>query len=126
MWMAKKIMNSCGNSWGQFKKQLESVLTFKHFVGMLELTTLFLGGAADKRYSLTKKDEIAVVVSMIYSLLPIFAMVVGEGGGFLFLFPVFLYWGYRFIQGDISFIGKKRWSVTVSAKSAVKFSMRLS
>lgn len=56
---------------------------------------------------MTKKDRIAVVISVIYSLLPIFAMVDGEGGAFLFLFPVFLYWGYRFIQGDISFIGKK-------------------
>tara|TARA_R110002020_G_C16256289_1_gene770150 strand:- start:417 stop:599 length:183 start_codon:yes stop_codon:yes gene_type:complete len=56
---------------------------------------------------MTKKDRIAIVVSVIYSLLPIFAMVNGKEEAFLFLFPVLIYWGYRFIKGDISFIGNK-------------------
>lgn len=56
---------------------------------------------------MTKKDRIAIVVSVIYSLLPIFAMLDGEEEAFFFLFPVLIYWGYRFIQGDISFIGNK-------------------
>lgn len=56
---------------------------------------------------MTKKDRIAIVVSVIYSLFPIFVMIDGEEGAFFFLLPVFIYWGYRFIQGDVSFIGKK-------------------
>ena len=42
---------------------------------------------------MTKKDRIAIVVSVIYSLLPIFAMVDGEEEAFFFLFPVLLSYG---------------------------------
>ena len=57
---------------------------------------------------MTKKDRIAIVVSVIYLLLPISAMVSGAWQeGIIFLLPVLIYWGYRFIKGDISFIGKK-------------------
>jgi len=56
---------------------------------------------------MTKKDRIAIVVTVIYSLLPISAMVSGDGEALFFLvIPVLLYWGYRFVKNDISFIGK--------------------
>ena len=56
---------------------------------------------------MTKKDRIAVVVTVIYSLLPVAGVLNGEEEGLFMIFPVFVYWGYRFIQDDISFIGKK-------------------
>jgi hypothetical protein len=55
---------------------------------------------------MTKKDRIAIVITVIYSLLPIRAVVEGEDGIlFVLVIPVLLYWGYRFIKNDISFIG---------------------
>ncbi len=54
---------------------------------------------------MVRKDRIAVVVSFVYSLLPVAMLFEGELGAFIiFLLPVILYWGYRFIKGDISFI----------------------
>ena len=58
---------------------------------------------------MTKKDRIAVVLSLIYALLLI-ALVLGglkPVAGFVFSFPIYIYWGYRFIRNDISFIGTK-------------------
>lgn len=56
---------------------------------------------------MTKKDRIAIVVSVLYGMLPTAALVSGEGKALFFLvIPLLVYWGYRFIQDDISFIGK--------------------
>lgn len=59
--------------------------------------------------NMVKKDRIAVVVSFVYLLFPVFLLFDGELGAFIiFLLPVILYWGYRFIKGDISFIKMQR------------------
>lgn len=55
---------------------------------------------------MTKKDRVAIVVSVIYAFVPLFGMANGEDGAFLFVLPIVIYWGYRFIKGDISFLGK--------------------
>ncbi len=56
---------------------------------------------------MTKKDRIAVVVSTLYLILFIFAVFAdGQVGPLFFLMPVFIYWGYRFTKGNISFIGR--------------------
>ena len=64
---------------------------------------------------MNKKDRIAVVVSVVYFLLslafasknanPIPTMFLG----FIFIaeIPLIIYWGYRFIQNDISFLKVK-------------------
>lgn len=55
---------------------------------------------------MTKKDRIAIVVTVLYSLLPIAAIAQGDGEAlFVLVIPILLYWGYRFIKNDISFIG---------------------
>lgn len=55
---------------------------------------------------MTKKDRIAIVVTVLYSLLPISAIASGAGEAlFVLVIPILLYWGYRFIKNDISFIG---------------------
>lgn len=52
-----------------------------------------------------KKDRIAIVVSAVYALFPLFLLLIGEIGMFVsYLAPIFIYWGYRFIKNDISFI----------------------
>lgn len=55
---------------------------------------------------MNKKDRIAVVVSFFYLLFPFLLFL--EDGNFsqaiVVALPVILYWGYRFIKGDISFI----------------------
>lgn len=64
------------------------------------------------RAKMTKKDRIAIAVSVIYSFLTIVVMLVFVAGGWTvdailtlgLLLPVFLYWGYRFIKNDLSFI----------------------
>ena len=54
---------------------------------------------------MVKKDRIAVVVSVVYSLFPLTILSHGDGEGFIGTFtPVVIYWGYRFIKGDISFL----------------------
>lgn len=55
---------------------------------------------------MTKKDRIAIVVSIVYAILPLLALVDEEPAvALLFCLPIILYWGYRFIKNDISFIG---------------------
>lgn len=54
---------------------------------------------------MVKKDRIAIVVSVVYALWPLY--VVFEGSieeTIIFMLPIVFYWGYRFIKGDISFI----------------------
>lgn len=52
-----------------------------------------------------KKDRIAIVVSAVYALFPFFLLLIGDIGMFVsYLVPIFIYWGYRFIKNDISFI----------------------
>lgn len=51
-----------------------------------------------------KKDRIAIVSSVIYFfIVPVDAGMKDVGMGFLLCLPILLYWGYRFIQGDIDF-----------------------
>lgn len=55
---------------------------------------------------MNKKDRIAVVVSLVYLLIPILLLIDGEPEPAVFsLIPVLVYWGYRFIKSDISFLG---------------------
>jgi hypothetical protein len=56
---------------------------------------------------MTKRDRIAIVATVIYSAVIILATVATQKEAILFLFLILPYWGYRFIQDDISFIGKK-------------------
>lgn len=54
-----------------------------------------------------RKDRIALVVSAVYFFFPLVVMLDNgseEGAGIFFTLPIVLYWGYRFIKGDISFI----------------------
>ena len=53
---------------------------------------------------MTKKDRIAVVISAIYLVMLIPAFMTHVDEGVFFSLPLFLYWGYRFIKNDISFI----------------------
>lgn len=54
---------------------------------------------------MNRKDRIAVVVSALYLLFPVAVLVSGDPApAVVFCAPVILYWGYRFIKGDISFI----------------------
>lgn len=56
---------------------------------------------------MTKKDRIAVVISVVLLLLSALLIVPmgdGAGLGIVFLFAVVIYWGYRFIKNDISFL----------------------
>jgi len=57
---------------------------------------------------MVKKDRIAIVITVIYSLFPLLLLFDGTTEEFvIFLLPIFLYWGYRFIKGDISFLKQK-------------------
>lgn len=57
---------------------------------------------------MVKKDRIAIVITVIYSLFPLLLLLDGTMEEFvIFLLPIFLYWGYRFIKGDISFLKQK-------------------
>lgn len=51
---------------------------------------------------MNKKDRIALVLSTPPLVLGLITLPEG-GAGFIFILPVFAYWGYRFIKGDISF-----------------------
>lgn len=60
---------------------------------------------------MTKKDRIAVVISLFYLVVPISVLFewsrgLSFGPALMFLFPMAAYWGYRFIKGDISFLGQ--------------------
>ncbi len=60
---------------------------------------------------MNKKDRIAVVFSIAYGVITIsLTASANRDAGALFLLtniPLFAYWGYRFIKGDISFVGGK-------------------
>lgn len=57
-----------------------------------------------------KKDRIAIVISIVY-FIPAFTLGTNDTGlmeGLFFGFvPLSIYWGYRFIQNDISFLKMK-------------------
>lgn len=56
---------------------------------------------------MNKKDRIAVVLSVpVLIFLVLFLFSGGEGVLIALVLgtPLFIYWGYRFIKGDISFI----------------------
>lgn len=60
---------------------------------------------------MSKKDRISIVVSVIYFMWPLALLFEGKhnsGIHFLvFTIPLILYWGYRFIKNDISFLNVK-------------------
>lgn len=52
-----------------------------------------------------KKDRIAVIVSLIYLIFIGYLLTELSGTDvILFAIPILVYWGYRFIKNDISFI----------------------
>ena len=54
---------------------------------------------------MTKKDRIAISISFIFLFLSIIGLLAGEPETFLiFVSPIILYWAYRFIKNDISFL----------------------
>ena len=60
---------------------------------------------------MSRKDRIAIVVSILYLLIPLGILADGSGGApvaaILFSSPLIAYWGYRFVKGDISFLKMK-------------------
>lgn len=58
---------------------------------------------------MTKTDRIAIVVSGLYFLFLLFAFFerVPPQGLIIFSLPMVLYWAYRFIKNDISFLKMK-------------------
>jgi len=56
---------------------------------------------------MTKKDRIAIVLTVPIILVALIALISSsaEEAG-IFLAPVVVYWGYRFIKNDISFMKK--------------------
>jgi len=55
---------------------------------------------------MNKKDRIAIVVSFVYMFFPLILIAAKDlPTALMFTLPVVIYWGYRFIKGDISFIG---------------------
>jgi len=57
---------------------------------------------------MSKKDRIAIVVSILYFLFPLAVLFDGARdapiAAIVFMSPLIAYWGYRFIKGDISFL----------------------
>jgi hypothetical protein len=53
---------------------------------------------------MSKKDRIAITVSALYSLLVLGGLSKDPALGLILAFPLILYWGYRFIKGNISFL----------------------
>lgn len=57
---------------------------------------------------MNRKDRIAIVVSILYFLIPL--MILADGGrdapvaAIVFSSPLIVYWGYRFIKDDIGFV----------------------
>ncbi len=54
---------------------------------------------------MSKKDRVAISISFVYLFL--FVIVLIEGSAFeavVSLFPLVIYWAYRFAKGNISFI----------------------
>lgn len=58
---------------------------------------------------MNKKDRVALVLSILYLFFVVLLLAIYEEvdivGISLLSIPVLIYWGYRFIKGDISFIG---------------------
>ena len=61
---------------------------------------------------MSKKDRIALVISFFYTLLS-FSLATNRGYSdwhitlIILLVPVMIYWSYRFIKNDISFLNKE-------------------
>jgi len=57
---------------------------------------------------MSKKDRIAIVISVLYFGFPLAVLFSGKSDAFVatlvFISPLIAYWGYRFIKNDISFI----------------------
>ena len=57
---------------------------------------------------MSKKDRIALVISAIYMLFPITVLFGGKPDAVVIvILPLLIYWGYRFIKNDISFLNNK-------------------
>lgn len=57
---------------------------------------------------MTKKDRIAIAISVVLFLAPLAVLMAGEPVLFvLWSTPIVLYWAYRFVKGDISFFLRK-------------------
>lgn len=56
---------------------------------------------------MSRKDRIAIVLSISYLLIPLGILADGSGGApvvaIVFSSPLIAYWGYRFVNGNISF-----------------------
>lgn len=61
---------------------------------------------------MSRKDRVAIVVSVLYLLFPLGILADWSRGApvaaIVFSSPLIAYWGYRFIKGDISFF-KNNW-----------------
>jgi len=53
---------------------------------------------------MNKKDRIAIIVTGIPLLFALPMLLQGHEEGFWITLPILIYWGYRFIQNDISFL----------------------
>jgi len=57
---------------------------------------------------MSRKDRIAIVVSILYFLFPLVVLFDGASdapiAALVFTSPLIAYWGYRFIKNDISFL----------------------
>ena len=56
---------------------------------------------------ISKKDRKALVISIILFILCLSAIGESQRGSIIFFIPVLIYWGYRFIKNDISFLNIK-------------------
>lgn len=56
---------------------------------------------------MNKKDRIAVVVSILLTPIGIIWFKDAEAAGLTILAPLIIYWSYRFIKNDISFLKVK-------------------
>ena len=56
---------------------------------------------------MSKKDRKAIAISILYILVPITLMLEGDGSAFILMAPLVIYWGYRFVKNDISFLKTK-------------------
>lgn len=56
---------------------------------------------------MNKKDRIAVVVSILLTPIGIIWFKDAEAAGLIILAPLIIYWSYRFIKNDISFLKMK-------------------
>lgn len=55
---------------------------------------------------MSKQDTVAFLISSILVMLGLFIIVEEGPAGLILCAPVVLYWLYRYLSGDISFIGK--------------------